>query len=137
LHLVEEFAYLRLGGMTLDARDPEWLAWTDSLDQDGHPCPGYHVAELIGPNQRKGWPDGMRLLVRRVRPSARQRKNLTAFETRSGWKYSIIATNIGRMWGIAGSHHPQWLDALARAHAVVEDRVRVGMRRPAPTARGT
>lgn len=30
------------------------------------------------------------------------------------------------MWGIAGSHHPQWLDALARAHAVVEDRVRAG-----------
>ncbi|MDP4512183.1 IS1380 family transposase, partial [Nonomuraea sp. G32] len=53
-------------------------------------------------------------------------KNLTAFEMRTGWKYSIIATNIGRMWGIAGSHHPQWLDALARAHAVVEDRVRAG-----------
>jgi hypothetical protein len=29
------------------------------------------------------------------------RKNLTAFEARTGWKYSIIATNIGRMWGIA------------------------------------
>ncbi|MEV0235529.1 hypothetical protein [Nonomuraea sp. NPDC050786] len=28
------------------------------------------------------------------------------------------------MWDIAGSHHPQWLDAPARAHAVVEDRVR-------------
>ncbi|MDP4511935.1 IS1380 family transposase, partial [Nonomuraea sp. G32] len=53
-------------------------------------------------------------------------KNLTAFEMRTGWKYSIIATNIGRMWGIAGSHHPQWLDALARARAVVEDRVRAG-----------
>jgi hypothetical protein len=101
-------------------------AWQDALDQDGQVCPGYHVAELTGLNQRKGWPDGMRLLVRRVRPSARHRKNLTTFETRTGWKYSIIATNIGRMWGIAGSHHPQWLDALARAHAVVEDRVRAG-----------
>ncbi|MER7361090.1 transposase [Nonomuraea wenchangensis] len=38
----------------------------------------------------------------------------------------ITVTNIGHMWGIAGSHHPQWLDALARAHAVVEDRVRAG-----------
>ncbi|QYC42085.1 hypothetical protein Nocox_22405 [Nonomuraea coxensis DSM 45129] len=101
-------------------------AWTDSLDQNGDLQPGYHVAELTGLNQRTGWPDGMRLLVRRVRPSARHRKNLTALEMRTGWKYSIVVTNIGRMWGIAGSHHPQWLDALARAHAVVEDRVRAG-----------
>jgi hypothetical protein len=107
------------------ARLPE-TAWQDSIDQDGALQPGYHVAELTGLNRRTGWPDGMRLLVRRVRPSARHRKNLTAFEMRTGWKYSIIATNIGRMWGIAGSHHPQWLDALARAHAVVEDRVRAG-----------
>jgi hypothetical protein len=62
----------------------------------------------------------------RVRPTARHRKNLTALERRTGWKYSLVATNIGRMRGIAGSHHPQWLDALARAHAVVEDRVRAG-----------
>ncbi|MEV4116010.1 IS1380 family transposase [Nonomuraea sp. NPDC049695] len=107
------------------ARLPE-TAWADSLDQHGDLQQGYHVAELTGLNQRAGWPEGMRLLVRRVRPSARHRKNLTAFEQRTGWKYSIIATNIGRMWGIAGSHHPQWLDALARAHAVVEDRVRAG-----------
>ncbi|UBU12690.1 hypothetical protein [Nonomuraea gerenzanensis] len=60
-------------------------------------------------NQRTGWPEDMRLLVRRVRPSARHRKSLTAFETGTSWKYSIIATNIGQMWGIAGSHHPQWL----------------------------
>lgn len=99
-------------------------AWADSLDQDGAIQHGYHVAELTGLNRRAGWPDGMRLLVRRVRPSARHRKNLTAFELKTGWKYSVIATNIGRMWGIAGSHHPQWLDAAARAHAVVEDRVR-------------
>ncbi|MGW0807197.1 hypothetical protein [Nonomuraea sp. NPDC002799] len=128
-------------------------AWTDSLRQDGDLQPGYHAAELAGLNQRQGWPENMRLLVRRVRPSARHRKNLTALETWTGWKYSIIATNIGRMWGIAGSHHPQWLDALARAHAhaVVEDRVRADkamgargtrrprsvMRRPAPTTPGT
>jgi hypothetical protein len=119
-----------LVGWTITAADEQAIArlpataWTDSLDQDGQVCPGYHVAELTGLNRRTGWPDGMRLLVRRVRPSARHRKNLTAFELETGWKYSIIATSIGRMWGIAGSHHPQWLDALARAHAVVEDRVR-------------
>ncbi|MFF0067226.1 hypothetical protein ACFYRC_38180 [Streptomyces sp. NPDC005279] len=36
----------------------------------------------------------------------------------------MIATNIRHMWGIAGSHQPQWLDVLAREHAVVEDKVR-------------
>ncbi|RVX37918.1 DDE family transposase [Nonomuraea polychroma] len=121
-----------LVGWTITTLDEQAIArlpataWADSLDQNGGLQQGYHVAELTGLNQRNGWPEGMRLLVRRVRPSARHRKNLTAFETRTGWKYSIIATNIGRMWGIAGSHHPQWLDALARAHAVVEDRVRAG-----------
>jgi hypothetical protein len=28
------------------------------------------------------------------------------------------------MWGIPGSHHPQWIDCLHRSHATVEDRVR-------------
>lgn len=41
-----------------------------------------------------------------------------------GWRYQVTVTNVGRMQGIAGSHHPQWLDALHRAHAGVEDRVR-------------
>ncbi|MEQ4725928.1 transposase [Nonomuraea sp. B19D2] len=121
-----------LVGWTITTLDEQAIAqlpataWQDSLDQNGGLQQGYHVAELTGLNQRNGWPEGMRLLVRRVRPSARHRKNLTAFEMRTGWKYSIIATNIGRMGGIAGSHHPQWLDAVARAHAVVEDRVRAG-----------
>ncbi|MEV7969278.1 IS1380 family transposase [Sphaerisporangium sp. NPDC088356] len=99
-------------------------AWQVCLESDGEVREGYHVAELTGLNRRAGWPEGMRLLVRRVRPAARHIKNLTAFERKTGWKYSVTATNIGRMWGVAGSHHPQWLDAVARAHAVVEDRVR-------------
>jgi len=99
-------------------------AWEDSLRQDGDIQNGYHVAELTGVNRRQGWPDGMRLIVRRVRPSGRQVKKLTDFERRTGWRYSVTATNIRHMWGIAGSHQPQWLDALARSHATVEDRVR-------------
>ena len=44
-----------------------------------------------------------------------------------GRAYSgAVATNIGRMHGVGGSHQPQWLDALHRAHAVVEDRVCTG-----------
>jgi hypothetical protein len=99
-------------------------AWQSCLDQDGDVKGGYHVAELTGLNRRTGWPQGMRLLVRRVRPAGRHLKKLTALEKKTGWKYSVTVTNIARMWGIAGSHHPQWLDAVARAHAVVEDRVR-------------
>jgi hypothetical protein len=73
---------------------------------------------------RDGWPEQMRLLVRRTRWSAKHVKKLTPFELATGWRYQIVATNIGRMWGIAGSHHPQWLDVLHRAHAGVEDRIR-------------
>jgi hypothetical protein len=36
----------------------------------------------------------------------------------------IVATNIGRIHGVPGSHHPQFLDVLHRSHATVEDRVR-------------
>ncbi|THA56015.1 IS1380 family transposase [Streptomyces sp. A0958] len=98
--------------------------WETSLQQDGRLQEGYFVAELTGLNAREGWPKGMRLIVRRVRPSGRQIAKLTAFEKKTGWRYSITATNIRHMWGIAGSHQPQFLDALHRDHAEVEDRVR-------------
>ncbi|MFF3159868.1 IS1380 family transposase [Streptomyces sp. NPDC057910] len=98
--------------------------WGDTLTQDGTPVSTAHVAELTGLNTRPGRPDGMRLPVRRTRPSARQAKNLTDLEKRTGWRYAITATNIRHMWAIPGSHQPQWLDALARARAQVEDRVR-------------
>ncbi|MEO3825429.1 IS1380 family transposase [Actinomadura sp. B10D3] len=98
--------------------------WAVSLHQDGREQQEYGIAELTGLNTRTGWPEGMRLLVRRTRWSARHVNKLTPFELKTGWRYQITATNIGRMWGIAGSHHPQWLDVLHRAHAGVEDRVR-------------
>jgi len=101
-------------------------AWTDSLGQDGTATTGQaHTAELTGLNQRlDNWNTGLRLIVRRTRPSARHTKNLTALERSTGWRYAIVATNIGRIGRVAGSHQPQWLDALHRAHAGVEDRVR-------------
>ncbi|WP_306366160.1 transposase [Nocardiopsis sp. CC223A] len=68
---------------------------------------------------RTGWPQGMRLIVRRVRPSRRHAKKPTALEKRTGWRYSVCATNIGRMHRIAGSHQAQFLDALHRDHAEV------------------
>lgn len=100
-------------------------AWTDSLDQDGTATDAAQVAELTGLNQRAAtWTGGLRLIVRRTRPAARHAKNLTALERRTGWRYAIVATNIGRIHGVAGSHQPQWLDCLHRSHATVEDRVR-------------
>lgn len=105
------------------ARLPE-TAWETSLKQDGSEQDGYFVAELTGLNTRDGWIEGLRLIVRRVRPSGRQMKDLTPFEKKTGWKYSITATNIRKMTRIQGSHQGQWLDAVHRHHAVVEDRVR-------------
>ncbi|MBT2458751.1 IS1380 family transposase [Streptomyces sp. ISL-86] len=99
-------------------------AWETSLNQDGTLQEGYFVAELTGVNTRDGWPEGMRLIVRRVKPSGRQLRDLTDFEKKTGWKYSITATNIRKMTRIPGSHQAQWLDAVHRNHAVVEDRVR-------------
>jgi hypothetical protein len=105
------------------AKLPE-SAWETSVHQDGSLQEGYFVAELTGLNTREGWPEGMRLIVRRVRPTRRHLKKLTAFERKTGWRYAITATNIGRMWGIAGSGQSQFLDVLHRSHAGVEDRVR-------------
>jgi hypothetical protein len=100
-------------------------AWTDSLTQDGTATDQAQVAELTGLNQRVGqWTKGLRLIVRRTKPAARHRKNLTDLERRTGWRYAIVATNISRIHGMPGSHHPQFLDVLHRAHASVEDRVR-------------
>ncbi|HKT00124.1 MAG TPA: IS1380 family transposase, partial [Rugosimonospora sp.] len=100
-------------------------AWTDSLNQDGTAATAAGVAELTGLDARAGaWLPGLRLITRRTKPAARHKARLTALERATGWRYAIVATNITRMWGIAGSHHPQWIDAVHRSHATVEDRVR-------------
>ena len=99
-------------------------AWTASLHQDGTANTEAHTAELTGLSQRGGWTPGMRLITRRTRPAGRHKAKLTALEKKTGWRYAIVATNIGRIHGVPGSHHPQWIDALHRHHAVVEDRVR-------------
>ncbi|MEO3807344.1 IS1380 family transposase [Nonomuraea sp. B1E8] len=100
-------------------------AWQAAVRQDGRVHPHAHVAELTGLDQRAtAW--GVRLLVRRVKPSARDARQLTEMEKKTGWKYAIIATNLGPrgLRGIAGSHHVQFIDAVHRDHAEVEDRIR-------------
>ena len=102
-------------------------AWQAAVDQDGAVQVDKHVAEITRLMSRAaGWPAGLRWIVRRTRPSRRQARNLTAFERATGWRYSIIVTNIPGtgMKDVPGSHHAQFIDVLHREHAVVEDRVR-------------
>ena len=103
-------------------------AWQAAVDQDGVVQHDKHVAEITHLLSRAaGWPAGLRWIVRRTRPSRRQARNLTAFERATGWRYSIICTNIpaaGGIPGVPGSHHAQFTDVLHRQHAVVEDGVR-------------
>jgi hypothetical protein len=103
-------------------------AWQAAVDQDGVVQEDKHVAEITHLMSRAaGWPAGLRWIVRRTKPSRRQAKNLTAFERATGWRYSIIVTNIpatSGVPGVPGSHHAQFIDVLHRSHASVEDRVR-------------
>ena len=104
-------------------------AWKPGVDQDGNPEKDKHVAEITHLMSRAGkWPDGLRWTVRRTKPSRRQAKNLTAYEKATGWRYSVICTNIpaAGIPGVPGSHHPQFIDVLHREHAVAEDGVRNG-----------
>jgi hypothetical protein len=103
-------------------------AWQAAVDQQGTVQDDKHVAEITHLLSRAAaWPAGLRWIVRRTRPSRRQARNLTAFERATGWRYSIIVTNIpaaGGIGGVPGSHHAQFIDVLHRQHAVVEDGVR-------------
>ncbi len=103
-------------------------AWQAAVDQDGAVQEDKHVAQITHLLGRAGnWPAGLRWIVRRTKPSRRQARNLTAFERATGWRYSIIVTNIPAARGIPGvpgSHHAQFTGVLHRQHAVVEDGVR-------------
>ena len=98
-------------------------AWEPGLLQGGGLEKDKDAAEITHLMSRAGnWPDGLRWITRRVKPSRRHLRNLTAFEKRTGWKYSITCTNIpdAGMGGVPGSHHPQFIDVTHRDHATVE-----------------
>jgi Transposase DDE domain group 1 len=98
-------------------------AWKPGCGQDGEADEDTDVAEITGLMSRAGnWPGGLRWIARRVRPSRRHLKNLTDYEKKTGWKYSITCTNIPGtgIAGVPGSHHPQYIDVVHREHAVVE-----------------
>jgi hypothetical protein len=98
-------------------------AWKPGTAQDGSAEDDKDVAEITGLMSRAGnWPDGLRWIARRVKPSRRHLKNLTDYERKTGWKYSITCTNVpdSGIAGVPGSHHPQYIDTVHRQHAVVE-----------------
>jgi hypothetical protein len=95
-------------------------AWKPGTGQDGIIEQDKAVAEATHLMTRAGnWPGGLRWIVRRVRPSRRQMPTLTAYEKKTGWRYSITCTNIpdGGIPGVPGSHHPQYIDTVHREHA--------------------
>jgi len=98
-------------------------AWKPGIARDGTIEDDKAVAEITHLMSRAGnWPEGLRWIVRRVKPSRRQMRNLTAYEKKTGWRYSITCTNIpgSGIAGVPGSHHPQYIDVVHREHAVVE-----------------
>jgi hypothetical protein len=98
-------------------------AWKPGTAQDGTAEDDKDVAEVTELMSRAGnWPDGLRWIARRVKPSRRHMRNLTDYERKTGWKYSITCTNIPDtgIRGVPGSHHPQYIDTVHRQHAVVE-----------------
>jgi hypothetical protein len=92
--------------------------WTPAVEADGEVREGADVAELTGlldPAVLAGWPEGMRVIVRRERPHPGAQ--LSLFEERDGYRYQAFVTNtkIGQL---------AFLEARHRAHARVEDRIR-------------
>jgi hypothetical protein len=97
--------------------------WEPGIAQDGTIEEDKDVAEITHLMTRAGnWPDGLRWIARRVKPSRRHLRNLTDYEKKTGWKYSITCTSIpdAGISGVPGSHHPQYIGVAHREHAVVE-----------------
>jgi hypothetical protein len=68
-------------------------AWQAAVDQDGKAQKDTAVAEITCLMSRAGtWPQGLRWIVRRTRPSRRQMPNLTALEKATGWQHRHPST---------------------------------------------
>lgn len=103
-------------------------AWSPAVGQDGEVQQAAQVAELTGLDSRLAdWPPGVRLIVRRSKPSKRHERKLTDFEKTTGWRYQICATNVIALAEVPGSHHCWFLDVLYRARGgAAEHSVRTG-----------
>ncbi len=86
-----------------------------------------HVTELTallrtgrGGDQLAAWPQAMRVFARRERPHPGAQ--LTLFETRDGWRYTLWVSNLPAAERGWRSRLP-YIDAAHRVHARVEDRI--------------
>ncbi len=91
-------------------------AWTAAVDADGDVREHADIVEITGLLNLKTWPAGMRVIVRREHPHPGAQ--LSLFEHGDGWRYQAFVTNTTA--GQVG-----FLEARHRAHARVEDRIRV------------
>jgi hypothetical protein len=93
--------------------------WSVALDADGDVREHADVVEITGllpATIREAWPDDMRVIVRREHPHPGAQ--LSLFEAEHGWRYQAFATN-------TTTGQVAFLEARHRAHARVEDRIRV------------
>lgn len=99
-------------------------AWTPAIDADGAPRDDAQVAELtgllrhsVGGDRLAGWPEDMRILIRRENPHPGAQ--LSLFEQHEGKRYQVTATS-------TPGGQVQFLEARHRTQARVEDRIRCG-----------
>jgi hypothetical protein len=91
-------------------------AWTPAVAADGQVRDHADVVEITDLLTLTRWPSGIRVIVRREHPHPGAQ--LSLFEHRDGWRYQAFVTNTAL--GQVG-----FLEARHRAHARVEDRIRV------------
>lgn len=108
-------------GFTLPFHTPEPYkiitdhnAWEPALDADGDVRDGAAVAELTGLLDLTGWPDRMRVIVRRERPHPGAQPR---FDDVDGYRLTAFATNTRR-------GQLQRLELRHRRRARCEDRIR-------------
>ena len=89
-------------------------AWAPAYNADGDPREGADVAEITGMLDLSGWPEGMRVIMRRERPHPGARLR---FDDVGGYRLTALATNTrtGRLPGLEVRH---------RLRARCEDRIR-------------
>jgi hypothetical protein len=97
------------------SRIPEGV-WTPAVATDGEIRPHADIAEITDLLTLTGWPEGMRVILRREHPHPGAQ--LSLFEQADGYRYQGFATNTST--GQLG-----FLEARHRAHARVEDRIKV------------
>jgi hypothetical protein len=91
-------------------------AWTAAYDIDGEPREGAWLAEITGMLNLSQWPTGSRVVIRRERPHPGAQLRFT---DAAGHRFTAFLTDT------AGGQLAD-LEARHRAHARVEDRIRVG-----------